>query len=213
MHAGDRERLSTIPDTTQARVNMTDRRVAIEWRDGRVAPERYIERLAELGYKAHPFDAGRSAGNEEREGRMLLRCLGVAAFATMNVMLLSVAIWSGNVSDILPEQRDFFHWLSALIALPAAAYAGRPFYLSAIRAIRAGRVNMDVPISVGVLLALAMSLVETINHATHAYFEFGVDVADLPLGRPRAGTGDAPAHARPLPAISPRCGPRQRRSS
>ncbi len=163
--------LSAIPETTQARVNMTDRRVAIEWRDGRVAPERYIERLAELGYKAHPFDAGRSAGNEEREGRMLLRCLGVAAFATMNVMLLSVAIWSGNVSDILPEQRDFFHWLSALIALPAAAYAGRPFYFSAIRAIRARRVNMDVPISVGVLLALAMSLVETINHATHAYFD------------------------------------------
>ena len=102
---------------------------------------------------------------------MLLRCLGVAAFAAMNIMLLSVAVWSGNVSDITPEQRDFFHWLSALIALPAAAYAGRPFFHSAIRAIRARRLNMDVPITVGVLLALGMSVVETLNHAEHAYFD------------------------------------------
>ena len=102
---------------------------------------------------------------------MLLRCLGVAAFAAMNVMLLSVAVWSGNASDITPEQRDFFHWLSALIALPAAAYAGRPFFRSAIRAMRARRLNMDVPITVGVVLALAMSVVETLNHAMHAYFD------------------------------------------
>ena len=89
----------------------------------------------------------------------------------MNIMLLSVAVWSGNISDITPEQRDFFHWLSALIALPAAAYAGRPFFYSAIRAVKARRMNMDVPITVGVLLALGMSVVETLNHAEHAYFD------------------------------------------
>src|SRR5262249_45363663 len=89
----------------------------------------------------------------------------------MNVMLLSVAVWSGNVTDLVPEQRDFFHWLSALIALPAAAYAGRPFFQSAIRAVAARRLNMDVPITVGVLLALGMSVVETSNHAEHAYFD------------------------------------------
>ena len=115
--------------------------------------------------------SNRSAANEEQETRALLRCLGVAAFAAMNIMLLSVAVWSGNVTDISPEQRDFFHWLSALIALPAAAYAGRPFFHSAIRAITLRRLNMDVPISVGVLLALGMSVVETLHHATHAYFD------------------------------------------
>ena len=52
-----------------------------------------------------------------------------------------------------------------LIALPAAAYAGRPFFHSAVRAIKARRLNMDVPITVGVLLALGMSVVETLNHA------------------------------------------------
>jgi P-type Cu2+ transporter len=163
--------LSAMPDIVRARVNLTDRRVAVEWRDGKLDPAGFIDRLAALGFRAHPFDSGKSASDEWREGQMLLRCLGVAAFAAMNIMLLSVAVWSGNVSDITPEQRDFFHWLSALIALPAAAYAGRPFFYSAIRAIKARRLNMDVPITVGVLLALGMSVVETLNHAEHAYFD------------------------------------------
>jgi Cu2+-exporting ATPase len=163
--------LASIPQTTRARVNLTDRRVAVEWRDGSIDPTRFIDRLSELGYRAYPYDSGRSAANEEQETRMRLRCLGVAAFAAMNIMLLSAAVWSGNVTDIAPEQRDFFHWLSALIALPAAAYAGRPFFHSAVRAVAARRLNMDVPITVGVLLALGMSVVETLNHAEHAYFD------------------------------------------
>ena len=92
----------------------------------------------------------------------------------MNVMMLSVPVWSGNVSDMIPEQRDFFHWLSALIALPAAAYAGQPFFRSAFRALRTGNVNMDVPISIGVILALGMSVVETVNHAEHTYFDAAI---------------------------------------
>jgi Cu2+-exporting ATPase len=92
----------------------------------------------------------------------------------MNVMMLSIPVWSGSVSDMLPEQRDFFHWLSALIALPAAAYAGQPFFRSAFKALRAGGVNMDVPISIGVILALGMSLVETVHHAEHAYFDAAI---------------------------------------
>ena len=166
--------LSAIPDVTLARVNLTDRRVALEWKQGALDPSRFIDRLAELGYKAYPFETASAEAAENEQSRFLLRCLGVAAFATMNVMMLSVPVWSGNVSDMLPEQRDFFHWMSALIALPAAAYAGQPFFRSAYRALRTRNVNMDVPISIGVLLALGMSLVETVNHAEHAYFDAAI---------------------------------------
>jgi len=103
-----------------------------------------------------------------------MKCLAVAGFAAMNIMLLSVSVWSGNAGDMTQETRDFFHWLSALIALPAAAYAGRPFFRSALRAIRGRQLNMDVPISLGVLLALGMSVVETADHAQHAYFDSAV---------------------------------------
>src|SRR5215471_743777 len=166
--------LSAIPDVTLARVNLTDRRVALEWKEGTLDPARFIDRLEELGYKAYPYETASAEATEVAESRFLLRCLGVAAFATMNVMMLSIPVWSGNVSDMLPEQRDFFHWLSALIALPAAAYAGQPFFRSAFRAIRAGGVNMDVPITIGVILARGMSVVETANHAEHAYFDAAI---------------------------------------
>jgi Cu2+-exporting ATPase len=166
--------LSAIPDVTLARVNLTDRRVALEWKEGTLDPARFIDRLEELGYKAYPYETASAETTEVEESRFLLRCLGVAAFATMNVMMLSIPVWSGNVSDMLPEQRDFFHWLSALIALPAAAYAGRPFFRSAWRALSAKSTNMDVPISIGVILALGTSVVETINHAEHAYFDAAI---------------------------------------
>jgi Cu2+-exporting ATPase len=166
--------LSALPDVTLARVNLTDRRVALEWKQGTLDPAKFIDRLAELGYKAYPFEKASAEASEAEQSRFLLRCLGVAAFATMNVMMLSIPVWSGNVSDMLPEQRDFFHWLSALIALPAVAYAGQPFFRSAWRALRAGGVNMDVPICIGVTLALGMSVVETFNHAEHAYFDAAI---------------------------------------
>lgn len=166
--------LSAIPDVTLARVNLTDRRVALEWKQGALDPARFIDRLAELGYKAYPFETESAEAIEAEQSRSLLRCLGVAAFATMNVMMLSVPVWSGNGSDMIPEQRDFFHWLSALIALPAAAYAGQPFFRSAFRVLRTGNVNMDVPISIGVILALGMSVIETVNHAEHTYFDAAI---------------------------------------
>ncbi|MGJ4965148.1 cation-translocating P-type ATPase [Bradyrhizobium oligotrophicum] len=166
--------LSALPDVTLARVNLTDRRVALEWKQGTLDPARFIDRLAELGYKAYPFEKASAEATEAEESRFLLRCLGVAAFATMNVMMLSIPVWSGNGSDMLPEQRDFFHWLSAVIALPAAAYAGQPFFRSAWRALKTGNVNMDVPICIGVILALGMSIVETFHHAEHAYFDAAI---------------------------------------
>jgi Cu2+-exporting ATPase len=127
-----------------------------------------------MGYGAHPFVARTVESREAAEADGVLSRLAVAGFAAMNIMLLSVSVWSGNVSDISSETRDLFHWLSALIAIPTVAYAGQPFFRSALAALRAGAVNMDVPISLGVILAIGMSLVETANHAEHAYFDSAV---------------------------------------
>ena len=165
--------LKELPGITEARLNFTNRRLAVGWRDKALNAAEVIDAIDRIGYRAHPFEAGRAESDEARQARWLMRCLAVAGFAAMNIMLLSVSVWSGGI-DMTQETRDFFHWLSALIALPAAAYAGQPFFRSAWNVLRTGRANMDVPISLGVILALGMSVIETINHAHHAYFDSAI---------------------------------------
>jgi Cu2+-exporting ATPase len=166
--------VKALPGIVDARLNFANRRLAVDWREGEADAAQVIATLEQIGYRAHPFRPERAELDEARHAAWLMRCLAVAGFAAMNIMLLSVSVWSGNVTDMTAETRDFFHWLSALIALPAAAYAGQPFFRSAVAALRAAQVNMDVPISLGVCLALAMSVVETIGHAEHAYFDSAV---------------------------------------
>lgn len=166
--------MKRLPGVTEARLNFTNRRLHVAWSDGVFKPAQILQTLESIGYRGHPFLPLHAEQVEAAEARRLLRCLAVAGFAAMNVMLLSVSVWSGNVTDITPETRDFFHWASALIALPAAAYAGRPFFASAWQALRARSLNMNVPISLGVILALGMSVVETANHAEHAYYDSAI---------------------------------------
>ena len=166
--------LKRLPGLARARLNYTTHRLTIEWADASFDPASVIETLARIGYRVHPFSFDASEEQEARRARWLLRCLAVAGFAAMNIMLLSVSIWAGNASDMTPATRDFFHWLSALIVLPAAAFAGQPFYQSAIAALRNKSLNMDVPISIGILLALTMSVIETAQHAHDAYFDSAI---------------------------------------
>jgi len=163
-----------LPGVTEARLNFTNRRLHVDWTDGALTPAQILQTLEEAGYHGYPFAPLRAEAEAAAEARRLTRCLAVAGFAAMNIMLLSVSVWAGNASDITPETRDFFHWASALIALPAAAYAGRPFFASALQALRAGALNMDVPISLGVILALGLSVAETANHAKDAYYDSAI---------------------------------------
>jgi Cu2+-exporting ATPase len=89
-------------------------------------------------------------------------------------MLLSVSVWAGLASDMERSAQSLFHWLSALIALPAIAYAAEPFYRSAASALRARRLNMDVPISLGITLATAMSLYQTGRGSDQVYFDAAI---------------------------------------
>ena len=163
--------LAKLPGVIDARLNFTQRRLAVDWRDNEIGAADIVAALDRIGYQAHPFAPERVEADDSRQAKWLLKCVAVAGFAAMNVMLLSISVWSGSVSDMTPVTRDLFHWLSALIALPAAAYAGQPFFQSAWRALRTRQLNMDVPITVGVTLALVLSLYETATHAVHAYFD------------------------------------------
>lgn len=166
--------LNSIDGVVEARVNLSTSRLFVRWSNEAISANEFISKLATLGYRAVPYSAKQlEKGRDERE-KALLRAMAVAGFAAANVMLLSVAVWAGHVSDMGPHTRTFLHWVSALISIPAVLYAGRPFFNSALAVLKQGRTNMDVPISLAVLLATGMSLSETMRGAEHAYFDSAV---------------------------------------
>jgi P-type Cu2+ transporter len=188
-----------------ARVNLTTRRLTIRWQGEPARGNRLAQVVAELGYGVVPFDPDRLRSLDDRSERELLRCVAVAGFAASNVMLLAVSVWAGHFSGMGDATRTFLHWFEALIALPAIAYAGRPFFRSAFRVLRAGRTNMDVPISLAVILAPGMSLVETIRGGQHAYFDSAVTLLFfLLIGRylDRRARGNARSAAERLLALN-----------
>jgi Cu2+-exporting ATPase len=166
--------LAREPALVDGRVNFSTRRLTLRWIGPVSDAARYAGLVTALGFRVVPFDARQAVDVNAAAERELLRALAVAGFAAGNIMLLSVSVWTGHAEGMGPATRDLMHWVSALIALPAVAYAGRPFFRSAIAALRAGRTNMDVPISIGVVLAATVSLFETASSGSHAYFDSAV---------------------------------------
>lgn len=161
--------LCVLPGVEQARVNLSTKRVSVRWETDKPPPP-FIETLERIGYHAHLNDL--DADGKDETLTELIRALAVSGFAASNIMGLSIAIWVGAE----PDTRIMFHWLSALIACPALIYSGHVFFHSAWSALRHGQTNMDVPISIGVLLAFGMSLYETITHGVHAYFDASISL-------------------------------------
>ncbi len=170
--------LAREPIVLQGRVNMTTRRLRLVWRGAMEQADTLVGLIERLGYRLVPFDPASLSAAQEETARALLRALAVAGFAAGNVMLMSIGIWAGEVGGLLhdmgPATRDLLHWVSALIAMPAIAYAGRPFFASAAAALRHGRTNMDVPISLGVILVTGISLAQTMQGGAHTYFDSAI---------------------------------------
>jgi Cu2+-exporting ATPase len=160
--------LAGLPGLMSARLNVTSKQLSVTHLPALKVPE-LVAAVGRLGFEAQPLaEAATTAGDSH--SRELLRATGVAGFAAMNIMLLSVSVWSGAAG----ATRDLFHLLSGLIAIPTVAYSGRPFFRSAWSALRNGRTNMDVPISIGVLLVTTLSLFEAMTGGPHAYFDGAV---------------------------------------
>lgn len=163
--------LAREPAVLQGRINMTSRRLHLVWRGDAGDADRLVHSVETLGYRLVPFEKAALASARHATGRALLRCLAVAGFAAGNVMFIALGTWLGARSGMGPATRDLLHWLSALIALPAIAYAGRPFFASALTALRHRHTNMDVPISFGVVLVTGLSLWQTMVGGEQTYFE------------------------------------------
>ena len=162
--------LLALPGVADARLNLSTGRLRVAWAPGALEAHAVTDVLGRLGYGAAAFDPEAALRQVDEEGRKLLRALAVAGFAAMNIMMFSVPVWSGD-GEMGEGTRTLLHWISALIAIPASLYAAQPFFRSAWRALSARRANMDVPISLAVILTLGISIAETLQQGAHAYFD------------------------------------------
>ncbi|OSP54109.1 heavy metal translocating P-type ATPase [Pseudoruegeria sp. SK021] len=161
--------LNARDDVVYARANLTLHQATIVLEGPDTDPMPMIQTLAALGYAATPVQSGADTAPDPT-GKGLLRALAVAGFGAMNIMLLSVGVWSGADG----QTRETFHLVSALIAVPVVLYAGQPFFRSAVSALRRRQLNMDVPIALAVALALVLSLFETVQGGDHVFFDAAV---------------------------------------
>ncbi len=158
------------PGVHAAHVNLTNRRLSVDFNSARINSGNLLATVEGVGFKAVALD---DIADPEAlaENRALIRALGVAGFAAGNVMIYSVAVWAGVAQDMGHATRLAFQWVAAAIALPAVAYAGQTFFKGAWRALSHGRINMDVPIAVAILLTCISSLIELQREAPHVYFD------------------------------------------
>lgn len=163
--------LESLSFLNEGKVNFSTRRLRLVWQGGLENLTPILEVLNSLGFQFTPYNPDAQQQSDKKQMRHLLSCIAVSGFAAANIMLLSVGIWAGLAEDMGPATRNMFYWISAMICIPTVLYAGQPFYRSALKAISVGRVNMDVPISLAVLLAVGMSMHETVIGGDHAYFD------------------------------------------
>ncbi len=191
--------LATLPGVYDARVNLSRKQVLVQ--GAALDAAELIEGLAAVGHRAQTLDEGLLAGESDEMRGLVLRT-GVAGFAMMNVMLLSVAVWSGAAD----ATERLFHLISAAIALPAVVYSARPFFNSALGALRHGRLNMDVPISLAILLAAIVSLIGALQGSNrHSWFDASLALTFfLLIGRTldHAGRSAARSAAAELAALN-----------
>jgi len=171
--------VKAIAGVSDARLNLSTGKLSVAWHGDTVQPQGILRRVRDLGYAAQPFEAPALLDADAREGRVLLRCLAVAGFGTVFIMGLTDAVWYG--ADLSPALREGFFWLAAVVSVPVTFYAGQPFFRSAWSVLRHWRTNMDVPISLALVLALGLSLYQTAQHAQDTYFDAAVMLTFLLL--------------------------------
>lgn len=141
------------------------------WNEDKLPISRILATINEIGYEAKPYRQDTHEAMLARHNNQMLIRLGIAALGSMQAMMYAVAIYFGEYSDMLIFQRDFLRWVSLFVSTPVFFYAGVPFFTSAWSAIRARQVNMDVPVSIALIVTFFASLYATITGQGETYYD------------------------------------------
>ncbi|MDN3609986.1 heavy metal translocating P-type ATPase [Vibrio ostreicida] len=153
------------------RVNTTTNRALLAWDSSQTKLSELLASIHKIGYKAAPFEADQQEAAYHESMKQYLYRLGIAGLATMQVMMLAVALYLEVFGDLEPEFKHYFRWVSLIFATPVMLYSALPFYLNAWRSIRSRTLGMDVPVSIAMIFAYCASVIATVTETGEVFFE------------------------------------------
>jgi len=163
--------IAGLPGIEQVRVNYATQRALLCWDENRIKLSGILQAIRRIGYRALPYNPQQQQESQRRERRIQQRRLAVAGLFGMQVMMLSVSLYAGAWSGMEDSFEQFFRWISLGLTLPVVAYAALPFFGSALRDLKQGRVSMDLPVSVAILVAFVSSCLATVSGEGEVYFD------------------------------------------
>ncbi|WP_445772791.1 heavy metal translocating P-type ATPase [Shewanella sp.] len=164
-------KLKPVNGVTNVLVNSTTQRAMVSWDNHIIKLSEILQLISQIGYQAAPYQVDEQEKQSKADSRKFLLRLGLAGFATMQVMMFALALYTGYFTDLDVEFRDYFRWVSLIFAAPVVLYSAQPFYFSALRSLLSGKLNMDVSVSIAIGGAFIASCVATIQGTGEVYFE------------------------------------------
>lgn len=167
--------LLQIDGVTYAEVSYGRRRLRLRWNPGKMKLSDAIFAIGKIGYQAIPYeeDLEQKASTERR--RDLMFRMAFAGFVFANVMTAAVCLYGGDFFGIEQKWRAVFQWYSFVLTFAGITYSARGFFSSAWTAIKQRRLNMDVPISIGISVSFiwssAITIVPNNGLEGHVYFD------------------------------------------
>jgi Cu2+-exporting ATPase len=158
-----------------SRVNISTQRLSLHWKGKKDDIYQLVNIVSKLGYTLLPDSEDEVEDRSQQQEAFLLKSIAVSGFATIQLMMIVMGIWYANIYGSMgPYTKELLHLFAMLIAIPSVLYSGLPFYRSAYKAIRHFRSNMDIPISIGVIATVAISISEYIRGGEYTYFDSAV---------------------------------------
>ncbi len=149
-------------------------RVVIRWDPQRTALSTLMARMAALGYRPWLATGEAREQAKRRDRKRWLMRLGVAGLGAMQAMMFSEALYWDTRGEMAVATRDFFRWITFLVATPVVFYSGWPFLAGMARELRGRRLGMDTLIAGSTLLAYGASFVETLRGGPHVWYDAAV---------------------------------------
>ncbi|MBK1616185.1 heavy metal translocating P-type ATPase [Rubrivivax gelatinosus] len=149
--------LRTVDGVHEAQVSAASQRATVRWDPARTRPSALINAIRGAGYDAVPDAAAPAREMRRAEHRSALWRLFVASFCAMQVMMFATPSYVAAPGELSMDMRQLLNWGCWMLSIPVVLFSAGPFLRGAWRGLRSGRIGMDVPVAIGVIVTFVAS--------------------------------------------------------